>query len=83
MEETADVNAWHLPMERWDGWECSYFVKWFAEVGASFESMAEVLDGYRAVRDVEASVQETVTYKAKERYATGWTDARGIFGSGK
>ena len=81
MEEAADVGAWHLPMEKWDRWECGYFVKWFAEVGASFNSMAEVLEGYRAVRDVEASV-ETYTYKTKERYATGWTDARGIFGSG-
>lgn len=28
----------------------------------------------------EEPKQETFTYKAKERYATGWTDARGLFG---
>jgi hypothetical protein len=70
-------------MDKWSYYEASHFVKWFAEAGAGFESMAQVLEGYRAVRDVDASVQETVTYNTKERYATGWTDFRGIFGSEK
>ena len=70
------MNEWHLPMEKWDSWESSYFVKWFAEVGVGFNSMSEVLEGYRAVRDVEASVVEP-----KRQHNWGWVDARGIFGS--
>jgi hypothetical protein len=78
-----DINEWYRPMDKWSPFESARFVKWFAEAGASFESMAQVLEGYRAVRDVEASVQETVIYNTKDRYAFGWTDTKGIFGSGK
>jgi hypothetical protein len=77
-----DINEWYLPMDKWSPFESARFVKWFAEAGdgAGFESMAQVLEGYRAVRDIEASVEEKV-FEGKERYAHGWSDFRGIFGS--
>lgn len=81
MNESADVGEWHLPINNWSYWECEKFAKWMAEAyaGEIMGTMEEVLTGYRAVRDVEDSVA-TVTYKTTERYATGWTDARGVFG---
>jgi hypothetical protein len=84
MEETSeqDINPWHLPINKWDGRECLNFAEWVGEYLTDNRgvTMEEAITSYRAVRDIEASVEEKVL-KGNERYAYAWTDPKGFFGS--
>lgn len=81
MSEEQDIPEWYTPIEGWSVWLHNDFILWLAEAfkDEPMGKLEEVLLQYRAVKDVQASV-ETVVYKGKDRYATGWTDARGVFG---
>jgi hypothetical protein len=57
------------------------FMSWVAKYseGSPDLKLEEAVAAFRMVMDA-GYYEETVTYKTTERYATGWTDTRGIFG---
>jgi len=80
MNETTEVMIWHKPFEQWSLNCCGEFVSWVAEYIKENPDLKlkEAIDLFRMVMDTGYGEEPQST----ERYATGWADARGIFGSG-
>ena len=50
-------------------------------LGEAYKQARVSLFNETVLKTLAGEVEETVRYQAKERYAKGWTDPRGIFGN--
>jgi hypothetical protein len=80
VEETAEVREWNKPLGNWNLGCCGEFVSWIASYVEQDPTVTveEALKSFRMVMDT--GYGDDVIYKGKDRYTTGWTDSRGVFG---
>lgn len=74
-----DIREWYKPLTEWNSICCMEFMGWVEGYKKDNPDLKleEAVTAFRMVMDTGYYEEPQST----ERYATGWTDARGIFGS--
>jgi len=78
MGKPAEIREWYKPLSEWNSYCCMEFMSWVANYseGNHDLKLEEAVVAFRMVMDAGYYEEPQST----ERYATGWTDSRGIFG---